>query len=114
MTAVPAAPDPWWIAVPGMDWRRSRRWPERPAATAACAMACTARRLTASGAQDADKLRKYAPQAARLRKWLDGADSGSDAWLRRYALCLATDLAPADAEPRYLTDYAELLLYSSG
>ena len=104
---------PWWITIPGMNWRVSRRWPDRPVAAAACAMACTARLVATSDNRDPDKLRKYFAQAGRLRKWLESPAADADAWLRRYALCLATDLAPAGLEPRYLIDYADLLLCGS-
>jgi hypothetical protein len=65
-----------------------------------------------SGA-DADRLRKLAEHAGHLRRWLSKADGDEDAWLRRYALCLLTDLVPPGTEPRYLADYADVLIYTT-
>ena len=103
---------PWWITIPGMNWRTQATWPEPQVAATACAVACTVRMLATSGRQGADRLRRYARDVGKLKDWLGKASSAEDAWLRRYALCEVVDLAPASTELRNLADYAELLLYS--
>jgi hypothetical protein len=93
--------DPWWLLLPGMNWRtiQSDTWPSDSFANSVCAMACTVR-LIRDGQPSARRL--YVDQNKELREWLDKAREPEDAYLRRLALCLLVDVAPGGDDPRTL------------
>jgi hypothetical protein len=87
----------WWELIPGMDWDGRSKWPIPSVANALIAMECTRQLHDKSGGSDRPRPDTYADQARALRDWLDeGADGTDDeAYLRRVALCYATEVAPA-------------------
>jgi hypothetical protein len=94
--------DPWWLLLPGMNWRtvQSESWPGRSFANTVCAMACTVRMIQEGNA--GTKRRRYIDQNTVLRDWLNKAETAEDAYLRRLALCLLVDVASEGEDPQTL------------
>jgi len=100
---------PWWTRLPGMDWRGAEEWPDMKVANAVCAMACTARLIKIGRSPRKDRARSTADDARYLRDWLDKAASDDDAYLRRCALCMATDVAEPGDQPKWVLEWAQAL-----
>jgi hypothetical protein len=106
---------PWWVPVPGMNWRGREHWPPRAEANARCAMECAARliRLQLDGDKPNTRAMKQVSADVRgLREWLDAAQTDEDAWLRRTALCLITGLAQHDTTVAYVLECARAMHHS--
>lgn len=102
-----AAAQPWWLVLPGMNWRRRGAWPEREIANAIVAIACAVRLIAATG--QGGKRRQILADTRLFRDWLNEAAGDADAFLRRFTLCLLLDIATPEDTSRDLREYAKTL-----
>ncbi len=108
-------PGPWWARIPGMNWRGREDWPPQPEANARCAMECAARLIQLqldSATPNIRAMKQISADVRGLRDWLDGAGTDQDAWLRRTALCLITDLARHDTTLAHVLECARAMHHS--
>ena len=97
---------PWWTYLPGMNWRTAQAMSEAEVSLVnrISSLACTARLMSTQNGDQ--KRREAAGQASDLREWLGKAVNAEEAYLRRLALCLVTDITPGGVSPRAVRDLA--------
>jgi hypothetical protein len=99
---------PWWLLLPGMNWRARSAWPTPGTTNAICAAACIIRLVEVTGRES--RLGNLLQDVRKLRDWLDEAEGDEAAYHRRVTLCLVMSIATSRTEPQHLVGYAKTLL----